>query len=75
MDDNEALLWVGESLYGTENSSAVIGSVTRVDVHMERAKAEGTVISRRVTKGQNLFSAILAGEALVIFSKTLVFHF
>ena len=74
MNDNKALFGVGESLDRAENSAAIVGSVARVYINVKRAKAERTVIARGVAKGQNLFSAVLADKALVVFSKTLIFH-
>ena len=45
VNDDKALLGVGESLYGTKDSLTLVGSVTRVNIYVKRAEAEGTVIS------------------------------
>jgi hypothetical protein len=69
-----SLLRVGHSTNRAEYSATFVGSVAGIYVHVERAEAEWTVISRGVDKGQNLFTAIFADKAGIIFSKTLVFH-
>ncbi len=45
MDNDISLFGVGKSLYGSENATAIVSSVTRVNINVKRAKAEGTVIS------------------------------
>ena len=74
MDDDKALFRIGKGLYGTENALAGVGSVARIYIYMERAKAEGTVISRGVAEGLYLSATVLADETVVVFLKSLVFH-
>lgn len=74
VDDDKSLLGVGESLYGTKNTLAVVGSVTGIYIHVERAEAEGAVISRGVSKGEHLSATVLADKACIVFLKSLVFH-
>ena len=45
VNDDKALLGVGESLYGTKDSLTLVGSVTGINIYVKRAEAEGTVIS------------------------------
>ena len=45
VDDDISLFGVGLCPYRAENSAAVIRPVAGVDIHMERAKAEGTMIA------------------------------
>ena len=72
--DNISALGVGLSLDGTENSAAVVGSVTGVNIDVQGAQTEGAVVSRGIAERQNLFSAGAADKAAVVFSESLVFH-
>ena len=45
VDDDISLFGVGLRPYRAENSAAVIRPVAGIDIHMERAKAEGTMIA------------------------------
>ena len=75
VDDDVALLGVGLCLDGAENTAAGVGSVAGVDIYMQRAQAEGTMVSRGVAEGQNLLATAFADEAVVVFGKSFVFHF
>ena len=63
VDDDKSLFGVGQGLYGTKDALTLVGSVAGIDVHVERAEAEGTVISRGVAKGQNFLTTVLAYKA------------
>lgn len=65
--DDVALLGVGLGLHGAENSAAGVCPVAGVDVNVERAKAERAMIARGVAEGQDLFAAVLADEAFILF--------
>ena len=45
VDDDKALLGIGQSLYGTKDTVAIVGSVAGIYINVERAEAEGTVVS------------------------------
>ena len=45
VDDDKSLLGVGQGLYGAKDSSAVVGSVAGVDIHVKRAKTVWAVVS------------------------------
>ena len=74
MYDNVALLGIGLCLDRSENSATVVGSVAGVYIDVQRAEAEGTVISRGVAERQHFFSAILAYKSAVVFCESFVFH-
>ena len=44
VDDYISLLWVGQSLYGSENSLTVVSPISRVYIHVQRTKTEWTVV-------------------------------
>ena len=72
--DNISALGVGLSLDGTENSAAVVGSVTGVNIDVQGAQTEGAVVSRGIAEGENLFAAVLADKAVIVFGKSFVLH-
>ena len=72
--DDIPLLRVRLCLDRTENTAAVVGSVTGVDIHVQRAEAEGAVVARGVAERKDLLAAALADEAVVVFGESLVFH-
>ena len=74
VDDDKALFGIGQSLYGTKDTVAIVGSVAGIYINVERAEAEGTVISRGVTKGKHLSATVLTDKACIVFLKSLVFH-
>lgn len=45
VDDDVALLGIGLGFYGAENAAAGVGSVTGVDIHVQRAEAEWAVVT------------------------------
>ena len=67
-------LRIGECSYGAEYSAAFVCSITGVDIHVQRAKAERTMVSRGIAKGQYLLAAILADKACIVFCKSFSFH-
>lgn len=66
VNDNIALFGIGLCLYRAENTAAVVCPVARVNIHVQRAEAEGTMVPRRVAKGQDLASAVFADEARIV---------
>ena len=69
-----SLFGVGLYLYRAEYAAAGVRSVTRVYINVKRAEAKRTVVSRRVAERLDLASAIRAGEATIVFLKSLFFH-
>ena len=63
-------LCVGERLNGAQDTAAVVGSVTRIYINVQRAKTKGAVVSRGVSEREHLLAAILADKALVVFLKS-----
>ena len=74
VNDYVALLGIGLGLDRTEDSATVVGPVSGVDINVQGAKAEGTVISRRISERQYLLAAVLAYKSAVVFCKSFVFH-
>ena len=74
VDDNIAALGVGKRSYRAKYSAATVLSVTGVYINVERAKAEGAMIARGVAERKHLSSAILAGEAVIVFCESFSFH-
>ena len=74
VDDDKALFGIGQSLYGTKDTVAIVGSVAGIYINVERAEAEGAVIARACPHRENLFTAMGAKERLVFFSKSFIFH-
>ena len=73
VDDNISLLRIGKRLDGAENTAAIVCSVAGINIYVQRAEAEGTMVSRGVAKGLDLTSAVLTDKALVVFCKS--FHY
>jgi len=74
MNDDKSLFGVRKSLNRAENPAAVVSSVAGVNIYVERAKAEWTMIPRRVAEWKHLAAAVFADKALVVLLETLVFH-
>ena len=45
VDDNVAALGIRLCLYGAQDSAAIIGSVSGIDINVERAEAKRAMIS------------------------------
>ena len=67
VQNNIALLGMRLGAIGAQNAAAGILSVTGVNIHVERAKAKRTVIARGIAKGHDLFAAIFAYKAGIVF--------
>ncbi len=67
-------LRVGQNFYRTQNSAALICSVTRIYIYMKRAKTKRTMISRGIPKRKNLLAAAFAYKTVIIFCKAFCFH-
>lgn len=74
MNNDKTLLGIGQSLYRAENTAAIVGSVTGVDIYVQRTEAEGAVVARRIAERQYLLAAVFANKALVVLFKSLFFH-
>ena len=74
MDYYVSLLRIGLSLYGAQNSSAIVRSVSGINIHVQRTEAEGAMITGGVAEGQYLASAILADKSVIVFCKSFLFH-
>ena len=74
MDYYVALFRVGLGFYGAKDSATGVGSVAGVNIYVQRAQTKRAVITRGVAERQNLFAAILTHKAVVVFSKSFVFH-
>jgi len=72
--DDISALRVGLCFDGAENTAARVRSVARIYVHVKRAEAEWTVVSRGVAEGKHRLSAVLADEAAIVFCKSFIFH-
>ena len=66
-DDDISLLGIGLGRYGLQLASARIGTIPRIDIHMERPQAEGAMISGGIPQGKHLPAAMRTGEAVVKF--------
>ncbi len=67
MYQHEAVLGVGLSADRTEYTAALVGSVAGVYIHVKRAEAKRTVVTRGEAKRENLPFAILTDKAGVVF--------
>ena len=74
VDENITALWVGECADGAENATTGVGAVTRENVYVQRAEAEGAMVARGVAKRENLLATVLAGEATIVFLKSFLLH-
>lgn len=74
VNDYVSAFWIRLGFDRTQNTSAFVGSISGVDIDMQRAKAERTVVPGCVSQRENLFTAILANKSVVVFSKSFIFH-
>ena len=51
----------------SQYSTTGVSSISRIYVHVDGAEAEGTMVSRRVAKRENLLAAVLADKATIVF--------
>ena len=72
--EDVAALGVGDGADGAKNTATGILTVSGVNVYVQRAKAKGAVIARGVAKRKNLFAAILANKATIVFLKSFLLH-
>ena len=71
-DDHVTLLCIDLREDRLKNSTAIRSAIAGIYVKVQGMETERTVVTRGVAKGQNLFSAIDAGETAVIFGKYLI---
>jgi hypothetical protein len=74
VDNNVAPFSVRLGLYGTKNAHTAVCPIPGIDVYVQRAKAEGTMISRGVTERKHLLAAILADKSRIILLESFIFH-
>lgn len=74
MDYYISALCVGLGFYRAEDTAALVRSVTGVYINVEGAEAKGTMVSRGIAEGQDLFAAIFADKAVIVFGKAFCFH-
>ena len=55
-------------------STALVGSVSRVHVNVERPQTKRTVVARGVAQWLDLLAAMRANESVVVLCKTLLLH-
>ena len=67
VNDDVSLFGVGLCPYRAEYSAAIVCPVTRIYINVKRAKAKRTVIARGIAKGHDLFAAIFAYKAGIVF--------
>ncbi len=72
--DDITALWVGQGAYRTKYAAAFVRPVTRIYIHVQRAKAKWTVISRGKSERKHLFAAVFTDEAGVVLFKPFFFH-
>ena len=66
-NDDIPLLGIGLGRNRLQLSSAGVGTVARVDVHVKRPQTEGTMIPRGIAQGKHFPAAMGTGEAVVKF--------
>ena len=75
MQNHVALFGIGLYADRLHLPSALVGAIARVDVHVERPKAKGTMVSGGVAQGKHFLAAMGAHESVVVFCKSFLFHF
>jgi hypothetical protein len=74
VEENISLFRVWLGTVGKHNASTGVGSISWENIHMERGKAEGTMVARGVTEGFYLLATVGTSEATVIFGESFLFH-
>ena len=74
VDYHISLFWIRFSLDRTENTTAVVGSVTGIYINVQGAEAERAVVAGGIAKAFYLFSAAGADKSAVIFGESFDFR-
>ena len=74
VDDNVAFFGIGLHADRAEDTTAGVGAVTGIDVHVQGTEAFGAMIAGAVTKGFYFKAAVFADERIVVFGKAFLFH-
>ena len=76
MDDDiaVAVLDVGLGADRLQFTAAGVGTVTGVDVNVERPEAKRAVVARGVAEREDLFSAVCTNKAAIVFCESFLFH-
>ena len=59
---------------GTQGSATAVGTIPRMNVHVERVKAKGAMIARGVAERQNLPTAMRTEKAVIVFCEKCRIH-
>lgn len=74
VDDDVAFFGIGFHADGAEDTTAGVGAVTGIDVHVQGTEAFGAMVAGAVTKGFYFKAAVFADERIVVFGKAFMFH-
>ena len=74
VNDHVSLSRVGLHADRLHRSAALVGAIPGIDVHVQGPQAKRAVVARGVAQGQDLFSAMRANKAAVVFGKAFLFH-
>ena len=74
VNNDVSLACVGLGANRLHLSAARIGSVARVDVYVQRPEAKRAVVARGKSQRLNLFAAMRANKAAIVFAKAFLFH-
>lgn len=74
VDDDVAFFGIGLHADRAEDTTAGVGAVTGIDVHVQGTEAFGAMIAGAITKGFYFKAAVFADERIVVFGKAFLFH-
>jgi hypothetical protein len=74
VNNDVALSCIGLGANGLHLPTASVGSVSGVDVNVQRPKTKRAVVARGKAQGLDLFAAMRANKAAIIFAKAFLFH-
>ena len=74
VDDDISFFGIGFCFDRAKDTAAGVGTVTRIDVHVKRAKTSRTMVTGGISQGLDLQAAIFTNERIVIFGKSFLFH-
>ena len=72
--DDISFLQIRLGGYRLQFATARVGSVSGIDIHMERPKAKGAMIPRGISQGKHFPAAMSAGKAVIKFREAFLFH-
>ena len=74
VQNHVTLFGIGFYSDGLHLPAAGVGTVSRIDVHVERPEAEGAMVAGGIAQRKHLLAAMGTNKSVVVFGKAFLFH-